>query len=148
MITTGDASFYGISFEVKTLDYINNIDDVNRFAKDLRIDRKIVQKYNRQRDKEDINKKNTDFEQFSNRYVSEYLTESGYASRKEVMFTNAEYYDQTIGTLSTTIEIRAVYSGMKEFSILDIHSIIKKLEERYFNMYKDCFNDEYLETLN
>lgn len=147
MITTGDASFYGISFEVKTLDYINNIDDVNRFAKDLRIDRKIVQKYNRQRDKEDINKKNTDFEHFSNRYVSEYLTESGYASRKEVMFTNAEYYDQTIGTLSTTIEIRAVYSGMKEFSLLDIYSIVDKLKEENFNMYKDCFHDEYLKTL-
>jgi hypothetical protein len=147
-VTLDEASFYGMSFEAKTLDYINRIDDVERFAKDLRIDRKIIQKYNRQRDKEDINKKYIEFEHYSSKFESNYLTESGYASRKEVFFTNSEYYDQTIGTLSTTIEIRAVYGDMKEFSILDIHSIIEKLEERYFNMYKDCFNDEYLETLN
>ena len=70
MITTGDASFYGINFEVKTLDYINNIDDVERFAKDLRIDRKIVQKYNKKRDKGYVNQRNVEFEHFSNRYQS------------------------------------------------------------------------------
>ena len=44
-MTLDEASFYGMSFEAKTLDYINRIDDVERFAKDLRIDRKIIQKY-------------------------------------------------------------------------------------------------------
>lgn len=142
-----NVKFYGVSYETTTMDYIKKIENVERYAKDLRIDRKIVQKYNRERTKYDYNKKYSEFEHYSSEFQSNYYTEEGYCSRKSVQFTNSEYYDDTIGTLSTIIQVKMLYGDLNGLSILDIYPTIEKLEEKSFNIFKDCFTEEYLETL-
>ncbi len=142
-----DTTFYCVRFEARTEDYVTNINDVERFVKNLRLDRNIIQQYNKQRSKNQFSSKNENEEHYSVGFSSDYYTDMGFCSKKEVEFSTAEYYNNIIGRIGTIIAIKSLYTDSNSLSKMNFYDDIEKLKEKQFDMLIDCFNKEYLEKI-
>lgn len=147
IVCKDDTIFYGIIFEANTEDYVTRIDDVERFVKNLRIDRDIVQQYNKQRSNNHSYSKYDSEEHYSVDFSSNYYTDSGICSKKKVKFSTAEYYNNIIGRITTVIATKSLYIDSNSLSRMNLYDNIEKMKEKQYDMLLDSFNEEYLQKI-
>ncbi len=146
IILIKDSKIFNLEFQAATLDYIKDINDVSRRYKDVRIDRKMIEEYNIRRDlKPDYKGQNAEI--YTSRYFSNYFSETEPCYTKEVDFSTAEYYNDTIGRVCTTISVYYYNSSNTRLTNFNIPQLILKLEDEHFKILLNSFKKQYIEKI-
>ncbi len=134
-----------IVVEASTLDYIENISQVNEKYKYLVIEPKLKLGYNIDRKKYgDADIKSDDFEHLNTKHITRYLQEQDMSYYKEEDFSTAEYYDKYIGRVETKI---ALYKDGLYIGNSNCISVIAEYRARLQQILIKSFTDQYLKKL-
>lgn len=136
-----------VKFEARTIDYITNIDDVEKYFKGVLVETAIKEEYNRKRKVgEDYYQRERTVECYTSKYSTRYFIENDMCYDKAMDFSTGEYYDERIGRV--IIDIGVNYFGRdSKLSKYNFESIIEELVEEQFKLYLNSHKDEYIETL-
>lgn len=136
-----------VRFEASTIDYITDIQDVERYYKGILVDTQLVEEYNVKRDPEkEYYHKSVNYEGYSSRFASSYFIENGICYDKEVNFATAEYYDERVAHVKINIGV-SYQTRNSKLSKYNFRDVIAELEEEQFKMFLNAHKDEYIETL-
>lgn len=146
IIKIEDSKILNLEFQAVTLDYIKDINNVSRWYKDVRIDRKMIEEYNIKRDKE-LDYKGKNDELYTARYFSNYFSETEPCYTKEVDFSTAEYYNDIIGRVYTTISVYYYNNSNSRLTNFNIPELILKLEDEHFKILLNSLKKQYIEKI-
>lgn len=137
----------GLRYEASTVEYIKNIEDVEKYFNGIFIEKALSEEYNIKRDEnKQYSPKETLMESYSTQNDVEYFNETKICYKKNISFSTGEYYDDRIGRVSTKI---CTYQNGYEtkYSKEDIVPLIEELKEKQFEILLKSFKDEYIEKI-
>ncbi len=106
----------------------------------------MIEEYNIRRDlKPDYKGQNAEI--YTSRYFSNYFSETEPCYTKEVDFSTAEYYNDTIGRVCTTISVYYYNSSNTRLTNFNIPQLILKLEDEHFKILLNSFKKQYIEKI-
>ena len=133
--------------EARTIDYILDIEDVEKYFKGILVETEIQEEYNRKRKVgKDYYLKERTTECYTSKYSTRYFIENGMCYDKTMDFSTGEYYDERIGRV--VIDIAVSYFGRdSKLAKHNLEDVIEELIEHQFKLFINSHKDEYIETL-
>ena len=136
-----------VKVEARTVDYVTDIEHVEKYFRGILVDAQIQEEYNKKRKvgKEYYEKERTT-ECYTSKYTTRYFIENGMCFDKNMDFSTAEYYDERIGRVR--IDIGVDYSGRdSKLAKHNFEAVIEELIDKQFQLYLKSHKEEYIKTL-